>query len=85
MWSLNTDTNLYSVSPEPELTVIEIDPNKHRCIILASDGLWNMITPESAVEIVRHCDIKTEEMILRSEVRYFLFCIYKDKSTGTTI
>jgi len=39
LWSLNTTTNLYSVSPEPELTVIEIDPNKHRCLILASDGL----------------------------------------------
>jgi len=67
LWSLNTNTNLYSVSPEPELTVIEIDPNKHRCLILASDGLWNMITPETAVEIVRNCDIKTEEMILKSE------------------
>ena len=73
LWSLNADTNLYSVSPEPELAVIEIDPNKHRCIILASDGLWNMITPEAAVEIVRHCDIKTEEMILKSEVQHFLF------------
>ena len=69
LWSLNNQTNLYSVSPEPELAVIEIDPNRHRCIILASDGLWNMITPEIAVEIVRNCDVKTEEMILKSEVR----------------
>ncbi|CAF3736477.1 unnamed protein product [Rotaria socialis] len=67
LWSLNAHTNLYSVSPEPELTVIEIDPKKHRCIILASDGLWNMITPEAAVEIVRNCDVKTEEMILKSD------------------
>ncbi|CAF1544072.1 unnamed protein product [Rotaria sp. Silwood1] len=67
LWSLNKHTNLYSVSPEPELTVIEINPNKHRCLILASDGLWNMITPEIAVEIVRNCDVKTEEMILNSE------------------
>ncbi|UJR29980.1 hypothetical protein I4U23_017527 [Adineta vaga] len=67
LWSLNAHTNLYSVSPEPELTVIEIDSTKHRCIILASDGLWNMITPEAAVEIVRNCDVKTEEMILKSD------------------
>lgn len=67
LWSLNPQTNLYAVSPEPELTVIEIDSNKHRCLILASDGLWNMITPETAIEIVRNCDIKTEEMILKSE------------------
>jgi Protein phosphatase 2C len=27
LWSLNNkQTNLYSISPEPELTVIEIDP-----------------------------------------------------------
>jgi len=52
--------------------VIEIDPNKHRCLILASDGLWNMITSEAAIEIVRNCDIKTEEMILKSEVIIFI-------------
>jgi hypothetical protein len=34
-----------------------------------------MITPEVAVEIVRHCDIKTEEMILKSEVMHF-FSLY---------
>jgi hypothetical protein len=32
-----------------------------------------MITPEIAVEIVRNCDVKTEEMILNSEVwKFFL-------------
>lgn len=59
LWSLNRQTNLYAVSPEPDLSVIKIDPDKHRCIILASDGLWNMITPENAVDIVRHCDLKS--------------------------
>ena len=71
LWSFNSHTNLYSVSPEPELTVIEIDPSQHRCLILASDGLWNMITPEAAVEIVRSCDMKTEDMILKAEVPFF--------------
>jgi len=82
LWSLNKQTNLYSVSPEPELTVVEIDPNKHRCLILASDGLWNMITPEIAVEIVRNCDVKTEEMILNSEVckLFFIIILFKTKS-----
>mgnify|MGYP001954532870 CR=1 FL=1 len=78
LWSLNTSTNLYSVSPEPDLAVIEIDSNKHRCLILASDGLWNMITAEAAVEIVRNCDIKTEEMILKCEVRFFFFKLKKE-------
>jgi hypothetical protein len=32
-----------------------------------------MITPETAIEIVRNCDIKTEEMILKSEVLLFFF------------
>ena len=68
LWSLNSQTNLYSVSPEPDLAVIDIDSTKHRCLILASDGLWNMITPEMAVEMTRHCDVKTEEMILKSKV-----------------
>ena len=41
--------------------------------IIANDDLWNMITPDIAVEIVRNCDVKTEEMILNSEVCQFLF------------
>lgn len=76
LWSLNTQTNLYAVSPEPELSVIEIDSTKHRCVILASDGLWNMITPEMAVEIVRNCDIKTEEMILKSDVHLLYLSVF---------
>ena len=79
LWSLNINTNLYSVSPEPEVNVIEIDPNKHRCIILASDGLWNMITSDLAIEIVRNCDLKTEEMILKSSVCLFCLKLTKKK------
>jgi hypothetical protein len=32
-----------------------------------------MITPEAAVEIVRNCDVKTEEMILKSDVCFSFF------------
>lgn len=33
-----------------------IDVSRHRCIILGTDGLWNMIPPQRAVEVVQHID-----------------------------
>lgn len=33
-----------------------IDVSRHRCLILGTDGLWNMIPPQRAVEVVQHID-----------------------------
>jgi len=33
------------VSPEPDTFVYPIDISKHRCLILGTDGAWNMMTP----------------------------------------
>jgi protein phosphatase 1D len=40
------------VSPCPDVSVLEIDVHSHRCIILGTDGLWNMLTPQDAVNSV---------------------------------
>lgn len=39
------------VSPEPDTTVMTLDPKRHRYIILGSDGLWNMMPPKNAVNM----------------------------------
>ncbi|XP_062207425.1 probable protein phosphatase 2C 9 [Phragmites australis] len=42
------------VSSEPEVTVTE-RTNDDECLILASDGLWDVVTNEMACDVVRAC------------------------------
>ncbi|KAL6619119.1 hypothetical protein ACP70R_034258 [Stipagrostis hirtigluma subsp. patula] len=42
------------VTPEPEVTVTE-RTDDDECLILASDGLWDVVTNEMACEVVRAC------------------------------
>lgn len=42
------------VSSEPEVTVTE-RTGEDECLILASDGLWDVVTNEMACEVVRAC------------------------------
>ena len=51
LWSV-TQNKDYLVSPLPDVYVHYFDLTKDKCIILASDGLWNMIKPQEAVKIV---------------------------------
>ena len=39
----------------PEVISHQIDPTVDKCLILASDGVWEFITPAAAVEIVNTC------------------------------
>lgn len=51
LWSYDFYSGEFVVSPEPDTAVIKLDLNKHRYIILGSDGLWNMVSPQEAVSI----------------------------------
>ncbi|KAL6841327.1 hypothetical protein ACP4OV_028845 [Aristida adscensionis] len=42
------------VTPEPEVTVAE-RTDDDECLILASDGLWDVVTSEMACDVVRAC------------------------------
>lgn len=52
LWSYNSLTGQFVVSPEPDLAVYEIDAKKHKCLIFGTDGLWNVIDPQVAVNLV---------------------------------
>jgi len=39
------------VSPKPDMTVLDIDKN-HCFVILATDGLWHVVEPAEAVDVV---------------------------------
>ncbi|KAJ6653669.1 hypothetical protein lerEdw1_008795 [Lerista edwardsae] len=51
LWSYDFYSGEFVVSPEPDTSVHTLDPQKHKYIILGSDGLWNMILPQEAISM----------------------------------
>uniref|UniRef100_A0A8C1T7J6 Protein phosphatase, Mg2+/Mn2+ dependent, 1Da n=1 Tax=Cyprinus carpio TaxID=7962 RepID=A0A8C1T7J6_CYPCA len=51
LWSYDFYSGEFVVSPEPDTAVIKLDLKQHRYIILGSDGLWDMVSPQEAVSI----------------------------------
>lgn len=60
LWSYDFYSGEFVVSPEPDTSVVVLDPKKHRYIILGSDGLWNMVPPQEAISM---CQNNDEEMV----------------------
>lgn len=51
LWSYSAENDTYVVSPEPNVTVLSVD--KNQCfVILATDGLWQVVKPAHAVDTV---------------------------------
>ncbi|XP_068934169.1 protein phosphatase 1D isoform X2 [Petaurus breviceps papuanus] len=64
LWSYDFYTGEFVVSPEPDTSVHNLDPRKHKYIILGSDGLWNMIPPQDAIAM---CQDQEEKKYLMGE------------------
>jgi len=63
LWSV-TKTNEYLVSPIPDVYVHYFDFSKDKFVVLASDGLWNMLKPQEVVESVYGmCKSGTEDKV----------------------
>eukprot|EP00927_Polykrikos_kofoidii_P033738 TRINITY_DN28567_c0_g1_i1.p1 TRINITY_DN28567_c0_g1~~TRINITY_DN28567_c0_g1_i1.p1 ORF type:complete len:819 (-),score=164.47 TRINITY_DN28567_c0_g1_i1:106-2562(-) len=43
------------VSAEPEITIHEVDWDRDEFVILASDGIWDVVTDKMAVRLVQQC------------------------------
>lgn len=56
LWSYDFYSGEFVVSPEPDTAVIKLDLKQHRYVILGSDGLWNMVSPQEAVSICQDND-----------------------------
>lgn len=54
LWSFNSERNEFVVSPDPDVCVVPIDIKRFRCLIFGTDGLWNVVTPQEAVNTVRY-------------------------------
>jgi protein phosphatase 1D len=71
LWSYNYDKDEFIVSPVPDVFSFDIDPSIHKCIVLATDGVWNILKPSEVVEVVRQTDKETENLVLKSQVIIF--------------
>lgn len=56
LWSYDFYSGEFVVSPEPDISVVTLDPRRHRYIIVGSDGLWNMVPPQEAVTVCQSHD-----------------------------
>lgn len=55
-WSINPYSGQYIVSPEPDVACRPISPND-KCILLATDGLWNVMNSLQAVRALQELKI----------------------------
>ncbi|XP_071179621.1 uncharacterized protein [Mytilus edulis] len=52
LWSYNYLNEQFVVSPEPDVSVRKLDPARDKCLVLGSDGMWNMVSAEESVSVV---------------------------------
>lgn len=52
LWSYTPEHDSYYVSPLPDVTEYMIDLSRDYFLIVASDGLWNVVSPQEAVDFV---------------------------------
>lgn len=63
LWSYNSALGEFVVSPKPDVRVIKIDTKKFRCLIFGTDGLWNVVRPQLAVDNVFAAEQLNEQNI----------------------
>ncbi len=49
-WSLSPSTNCFTVSPKPDVHVYPLNPREQKFVVIASDGLWNVMSPDEVVQ-----------------------------------
>jgi len=64
-WSYNSFRDVFVVSPEPEVSQVDVD-SSFCCLIFASDGVWDKLSPQQAVNSVYSTEKKNERKSLDS-------------------
>ncbi|TRY75567.1 hypothetical protein TCAL_04521 [Tigriopus californicus] len=67
LWSYNAKDDVFIVSPDPDLHVFELDSLKDRCLVLATDGAWNVLSPEMAVQGVFEAERNNERHMINPQ------------------
>ena len=78
LWSYDYYKCQFVVSPDPDVSVQTIEPGRDRCMVLGSDGLWNMLSPGEAVSVVTDLEMHFEDRVINDPVSLtrFFFYIY---------
>ncbi|KAL8604670.1 hypothetical protein ACOMHN_013450 [Nucella lapillus] len=64
LWSYDYFKEQFVVSPDPDVSVMRLEPGRHRCLILGSDGLWNMLSPAESVSVVTDLEMHFEDRVI---------------------
>jgi len=51
-WSFNPRTKQFVVSPRPDVHVLPLNLKEQKFVVVATDGLWNVMTPREVVEFI---------------------------------
>ena len=68
-WSWSERTQQFVVSPHPDVHVHPLDPSRQRFLVLASDGLWNVMSPQDVVDFVWDYEMGEIEAELMHQTR----------------
>lgn len=68
-WSWSERTQQFVVSPHPDVCVHPLDASNQKFIVLASDGLWNVMSPQEVVDFVWEYETREEEEELLHQTR----------------
>uniref|UniRef100_A0A915ANL2 PPM-type phosphatase domain-containing protein n=1 Tax=Parascaris univalens TaxID=6257 RepID=A0A915ANL2_PARUN len=73
LWSYNQDTKQFIVSPEPDVSVLQLDAND-KFLVLASDGLTNVLKAQQIADIVYsyECEGRDEDGFVPNHSRWLL-------------
>ncbi|XP_076473008.1 uncharacterized protein LOC143302292 isoform X2 [Babylonia areolata] len=64
LWSYDYFKEQFVVSPDPDVSVMTLEPGRHRCLVLGSDGLWNMLSPVESVSVVTDLEMHFEDRVI---------------------
>ncbi|KAL4224231.1 Protein phosphatase 1D [Mactra antiquata] len=64
LWSYNYLNEKFVVSPEPDVSVHKLDPTTDKCLVIGSDGLWNMLSADEAVNNVFDLECQFEYKVI---------------------
>ncbi len=81
-WSWSDHTQQFVVSPHPDVNVHTLDVSRQRFVVLASDGLWNVMSPQDVVDFVWEYETREREDeslhhtrdMVRALIEEALFC-----------
>ena len=72
LWSYNSEQDEFIVSPDPDLRVFDLNVLKDRCLVLATDGAWNVLSPEMAIEEVFAAERNNEKHMIDPQGKLYI-------------